>query len=132
MSIIGVVKAGRSAAEALMVDTCNITAGVAGQVYDAASDSYVTPAGAARYSGPCRVRPGRAGGREVEAGAATVALWQYVVSVPMSVATIEDDDVVTVTASALDPSLVGKRLRVREVVRGSHVTARRLGCEEQT
>lgn len=116
-----------------MQDSCTITAGAAEQVYDdnpasPTYDTYVTPAGSSRYSGACRVKPQETD-REVEAGAETVSLWPFTVSIPMSVTGVELDDVVTITASPLDPSLVGTVLRVRQVAQGSHLTARRLACE---
>lgn len=131
MSATSAVLHGRAAAEALMVDACTITAGAAVQVYDEASDTYVTPAGASRYSGPCRVKP-RESDQNVEAGAESISLWPYTVSVPVAAVGIDVDDVVTVTDCPLDPSLVGRTLRVRQVTQGSFITARRLGCEVQT
>lgn len=128
MSSTAATLAGRLAAEAIMQDSCTITAGAAEQVYDPGTDAYVTPAGASRYSGACRVKPQDAG-REVEAGAETVSLWPFLVSIPMSVTGVELDDLVTITASPLDPSLVGLVLRVRQVAQGSHLTARRIACE---
>lgn len=115
-----------------MTDTCTITAASGPQVYQPATDSYVTPPGVLRYSGKCRVKPRDNADREVEAGGATASLWPYVVSVPMSAVGIEDDDVVTITASALDPELIDAKLRVRQVAQGTFLTARRLGCEVQT
>lgn len=129
MTATSATLAGRAAAEALMADSCVITAANATQVYDEATDTYITPAGAVRYSGACRVKPRDNSDRQVEAGAETVSLWPYVVSVPMSVTTVENDDVITITACPLDPSLVGVVLRVRQVLAGSHLTARRLSCE---
>lgn len=132
MTATSAVLQGRAAAESLMVDTCTITAGAATEVYDEATDTYVTPAGAVRYSGACRVKPRPHADRVVEAGAETVSLWPYLVSVPMGVTGVELDDNVIVTACALDPSLVGTRLRVRQVQQGSHLTARRLSCEVES
>jgi hypothetical protein len=127
MTVAGdLVLEGQRAAEELMVDTCAIAPVT--RAYNAGSDSYVDTPGVARYTGACRVKPQDAA-REVEAGSETVSLWPYVVSVSMSVTTVEVDDVVTITASALDPGLVGAVMRVRSVTQGSHVTARRLGCE---
>lgn len=115
-----------------MVDACTITAANAVQVYDETTDAYTTPDGASRYTGRCKVTPRDNADRQVEAGAQTVTLWPFVISVPMSVTGIQDDDVITITASALDPALVGLVLRVRQVAQGSFLTARRLGCEVQT
>ena len=52
----------------------------------------------------------------------------FVVHLPVSVTAVQVDDVVTVTASALDPGLVGLALTVAGEARGTHVTARRLAC----
>lgn len=132
MTATSAVLQGRAAAESLMVDTCTIAAGAATEVYDEATDTYVTPTGSLRYSGACKVKPRDNVDRVVEAGAQTLSIWPYVVSVPMSVTTVELDDVITVTACPLDPALVGTRLRVRQATTGTYLTARRLGCEEQS
>lgn len=111
-----------------MVDSCTIGRPVSGQVYDPATDSYPTPM-TQLYAGPCRVKPRDNADRVVEAAGETVSLWPYVVSVPIGMETADLDDVVTITACPLDPSLVGRQLRVRQVLAGSFVTARRLACE---
>jgi hypothetical protein len=129
MSATTAIRRGRRAAEALMVDTCTITRGTGEQVFDPATGQYVTTAGELLYTGPCRVKPQNNADRVVEAGGQAVSLWPFVVSVPVSEVSFEVDDLVTVTASVLDPALVGKVLRVRQVALGSHLTARRLGCE---
>ena len=54
------------------------------------------------------------------------------VQVPMSVTGLAVGDVVTVTASALDPDLVGRHFWVKDLAHKTHMTARRLGCEEVT
>lgn len=131
MSATSAVLQGRQAAEALMVDSCTIGHPAASEVYDSGSDSYTTVT-TTFYAGACKVKPRDNADRQVEAGAETVTLWPFVVSVPMSVTGVQEDDVVTVTACELDPALVGTRLRVRQVAKGSFLTARRLGCEVQT
>lgn len=115
-----------------MLDACMITNAAAVEVYDVATDAYITPAGASRYTGPCRVKPRDNTDRVVVAGEQATSLWPFVVSVPMAVVGCEVDDVVTITASSADPDLVGLKLRVRQVAQGSSITARRLGCEVQT
>jgi hypothetical protein len=121
---------GRAAAETLMVDTCTITrAGSGDPVYNEADDTYTYPTASTSYTGKCRVRP--AGTQDVDhvVGADPVWARSYIVSVPVSETNTTVDDVVTITASALDPALVGQRLRVQGVLKGSHITARRLACE---
>lgn len=132
MSVTGARAAGARAVQKTMVDTCTITAPAAGEVYDPGTDSYVTPAGAVRYTGPCRVKPRDNADRVVDAAGQSVSLWPYVVSVPLlATEEVQLDDVVTITASA-DPAAVGLRLRVRDVPRGALLTARRLACEVQS
>lgn len=114
-----------------MVDACTIDRPLGESTYDPVSDGYVQ-AVTELYAGRCRVKPRDNTDRQVEAAGESVMLWPYIVSVPMSVTSVTDDDVVTVTASALDPALVGVRLRVRQVAQGSLLTARRLGAEVQT
>jgi hypothetical protein len=128
MTAISATRRGRRAADRLMTDTCTIAEG--DQVYDPVTDSYVPADGATRYAGACTVTARDNADRQVEAGAETVSLWPIIVSVPMSVTTVQVDDVVTVTESRLDAALVGARFRVRQVPTGSFLTARRLGCEE--
>ena len=131
MTARGATLAGRRAAEHLMVDACTISAETAPQ-YDVETDQQVTPVGALRYTGRCRIRPRDNSERVLEAGGQTVALWPYLVSVPMSATGIDLGDVVHIDSCELDPSLVGLVLRVRQVLAGTHLTARRIGCEVQS
>jgi hypothetical protein len=121
---------GRTAAEVMMVDTCTITRASEPGVFNETTGQYDLASPATVYSGKCRVKPRDNADRVVQYGQEAVSFWPYVVSVPMSVTDIELDDVVTIAASALDPALVDLQLRVREVLSGSHLTARRLSCEE--
>ena len=129
MTAASATLSGRAAAEALMSDACTVTRGTATQTFDPATGEYVTTPGAQVYSGPCRVKPRDNTDRVVEAGGQAVSLFPFVVSVPISATTFEVDDVVTVTASQLDPAMVGLVLRVKQIATGSHLTARRLGAE---
>lgn len=128
MTVRGAALAGQRAALSLMVDRCMIAADVP-PVYDPATDAYVTPPGAVRYTGPCRVKPRDNADRVVAAGEQTVSLWPYTVSVPLRARGVTVDDLLTVTSAGLDAGLVGLVLRVRDVPKGSLMTARRLGCE---
>jgi hypothetical protein len=129
VSALGAVRAGRRAAEALMADTCTISRGGGSTVFDPDTGEYVTTVGEAIYTGACRVKPRDNADQVVEAGGTNVSLFPYVVSVPVGAVAYEVDDLVTVTAGALDPALVGLVLRVRQISVGTHLTARRLGCE---
>lgn len=120
--------AGRAAASRLMVDTCTITRGPGAETFDPATGEYVTSAPVTLYTGPCRVK---AAGVDVvtQAPGQADSLLPFEVSVPITAVAFAVDDVVTITASQLDPALVGLVLRVTLIPAGSHLTARRLGCE---
>jgi hypothetical protein len=119
---------GQARAESMMTDACTIVRLSATPVTNPVT-GVVTRPETEMYAGVCRVRPG--GARQVEAGGQVLQAITHTVSVPVSHTDVLPDDVVIVTASG-DPALVEARLRVREVARGTHITARRLGCEELT
>lgn len=130
MSAAALTLAGRAAAERLMVDTCTVTRAT-GRTTDL--DTGITAKGyESVYAGKCRVQQP---GREARPGAVGGALvYQQLIEVqlPMTVTGLAVGDVVTITASALDPDLVGRRFWIREVAHKTHATARRVGCEEVT
>lgn len=80
------------------------------------------------YRGPGRVRPytGRGNG---SAGDTVLSMPVYLASVPLSVTDVTAGDVVTIE-NPTDPWFTGRTLKVRNVVAGTYVTARRLECEE--
>ena len=116
---------GRLAAQRLMVDTCTVTRPGAATVNE--TTGVVTRATTTVYTGACRVKPDAAPS-ETQSGEREVVVRRFIVSIPTSETGVEVDDVVTVTASKLDPALVGRALTVGGIVTGSHVTARRLVC----
>ena len=128
MTITSATGRGQRFAEQTMTDTCIITR-AGDPTYNPSTLAYTTPSTTV-YSGKCRVKPQNVMDRQVQAGERAVQIWPYVVSVPMSVTGVQVDDVVTVTASA-DADLEGQVLVVKDVTRGTNVTARRLGCEDQ-
>lgn len=114
-----------------MLDTATITrAGT--QTYDAATDTWTSGAATTVYTGKCRVSVRDTNDRDEVAGVDPVSERDYVVSVPITVTGAAIDDTVTVTASVLDAGLVGLKLRVMGVAKGTNLTARRLNCEVQS
>ena len=132
MSAVSAVLRGRTAAEALMVDTVAVTR-LASETTDPET-GVVTPTYATIYTGKGKVqRSGRqTTARPTDVGEAEVFLSRLEVHVPVSVVGISTDDIVTVTASLLDPDLVGQRFHVRQEAHKSFQTARRFGVEEIT
>jgi hypothetical protein len=113
-----------------MFDACIITrASTNAPVLNETTGAYTAAAATTLYTGACRVKPRDNADQVVDAGGQAVSLFPYVVSVPVSAVAYAVDDIVTITASALDPAMIGLSLRVRQPNLGSQVTARRLGCE---
>jgi hypothetical protein len=126
-----VAAAGQQAALALMTSSCQILRpSTADPVLNKATGLTTRPAEALIYSGKCRIKPSARADRLVEGGETPVAHWRYLVSVPLAVVGVERGDWVLITACPLDGSLVGLRLLIRSIERGSQITARRLQCEE--
>ena len=129
MNAAGVAEMGRRLAESLMTSTCTIRERGTEPVTDPETFEVTFPPGAVVYSGKCRVRPA---GREAQtgtSGGAEVFTFDYLVSVPFSVADVDEGHLLTVDASP-DPALVGVSLEVQKVDRGDNITARRLSCNE--
>ncbi len=130
MSASSLTLRGRRAAEALMTDRCRLEVpSLAEQTFDRSTLTTVDQPPTVLYDGPCRVRPRDQQDRVVDFGDTPTTLQSYIVSVPMSVVGISIDTQVVLTASTLDPDLLGQRMRVRLIGRGSQITARRLICE---
>jgi len=132
MSAASLIARGRIAALALMVDACVITR-VTGQSTNSQT-GVVTDTVATLYTGKCRVQRMPSGGIARPATVAEAQLYQtpLTVQVPISVSGVIVDDLVTITASALDADLVGRQFWVKDPDGGSktHTTMHRLGCEE--
>ncbi|MBP8838799.1 MAG: hypothetical protein KBG78_08210 [Dermatophilaceae bacterium] len=121
----------RDQAVSMMRDFCTITRPSAGE-WDEASGTYVPPgAPVPLYSGPCRVRRPNVAEREALAGDADWTLTGAVLSIPVDGTT---DDLlgatVHVVGCEMDPSLIGRDLKVTGPHAQSQATARRLRCVE--
>jgi hypothetical protein len=122
---------GRAAAESLMVDACTITRPGAGDpVFDPSTGGYTNPEPVTVHAGPCRVQVNAPDSTSEDFGGRSVTTSPLRVSVPMSVTGVRQQDLVTITAAALDPDLAGRTFRVEYAPAKTHMTARRLECEE--
>lgn len=130
MSAVTATLAGRRAAEALMVDACTIKHKT-GETADPETGA-TTPAYSMVYSGKCRVQQRVPVAKPSDVGEAALWLERLQLQVPMSVVGISSNDLVTITASALDPDLVGRVFHARELGHKTHMTARRFQIEEVT
>lgn len=121
---------GRAAAESLMVDTCTITR-TTGETTNE-DTGVVTPTTATVYTGRCRIQQSQLGADSTpsDPGEAYVRLVAFELQVPMSVVGLRVQDVITITASALDPDLVGRAFNVLGLAHKTHATARRVQVQE--
>lgn len=112
-----------------MTSTCSIAPPGVEPVTDPETGEVTFPDAVAVYTGKCRVRPAGTQGRPTEAGAQELREFDFLVTVPFSVAGVRKGHLVTVSTSP-DPALVGLLIEVQDVARGEHITARRLLCTE--
>lgn len=126
------VAAGRRAAEALMVDACTITR-TASTTTDP-DTGQVTRTTTQVHAGKCRFQDFQAAGAPVPqtVGGAGVLVAVLQLQLPVSVTGVQPDDLVTCTAAALDPALVGRTWRARPVPRKTHATKFVVGLVEVT
>jgi hypothetical protein len=130
MSASSITMRGRAAALALMQDACTVQR-LTGSVADPETGN-LTPTYTAVYSGPCKLQQAAPPANPTEVGEAAVFIGQLVLHLPVTDATalVRPDDLVTVTACALDASLVGKTFKLRGPAHKSYATARRFPLVE--
>lgn len=119
---------GRRAAEAIMVDACTITRPTSTPTNPEMGTVVVTTA--TIYTGKCRVSIAVKNARPFVVGEAQLFLIRVQLQLPVTAVNVAIDDRVLLTASTLDPELVGKTFVVRELAHGTHITSRRLQMQE--
>jgi hypothetical protein len=128
-----VTRAGRLAAEALMVDACTITTAGGVPVFNEATGKYDTPAATTVYSGKCRVHVPNLIERRADAGNRPWTMQEALVMLPVDGSEgVLVGQTVTITAATLDAGLVGKTYTVMAAHHETHATARRTRCKEVT
>jgi hypothetical protein len=113
-----------------MIDTCTVT-----RLGDPITDpetGNVTPGSTFVYSGPCKVQQTISQASNPSAGGHSFTVQDSRVDFPVTAGPLLVDDVVKITASALDPQLVGREMRVVELFHKSFATAQRTRVEEVT
>lgn len=128
MSAASLVRAGRRAALRYMTATGTTVRldRATGGVDDNTGQPIVTTV----YSGPARVQTDENVERVADVGGATVVVQRYSVHLPVADFAPAIDDIITVTAAALDPNLVGRVFTVRSLLHKSAATAYRLGVQD--
>src|SRR5258708_10268191 len=92
----------------------------------------VTPAYATIYAGKCKIQRTIPRVTPTDVGQAEVYIGHVELHVPVSVTAASADDLATITASPLDPALVGRTYRLRLIPHKTFLTARRFGLIEVT
>jgi hypothetical protein len=117
---------------ALMADTCRIVRGDPGRAaatLNPATLQLAEPADVVVYDGKCLIGGGGNAGARQQVGHADSQRQQYWVLLPLTAPQIRRGDVLTVTASARDPQLVGARLVVVDQVVRTLAVARKVFLE---
>lgn len=128
--VIGVLPFLRAQAESLMIDTCTVTR--PGDPVTDPETGNVTPGSTPVYSGPCKVQQTISQASNPNAGGHAFTVQDSRVDFPVAAGPLMVDDVVTVTASVLDPQLAGSTYRVVELFHKSMATAQRTRVEQVT
>jgi hypothetical protein len=130
MSAASTALRGRQKALELMTDSCTVQH-LTGSSTDQET-GVVTPTYTSVYSGVCKVQQSNPATTPTDIGQAAVFVGQLVLHLPVTdgSALVAPDDLVTVTACALDASLVGKTFRLRGPAHKSYATARRFPMVE--
>lgn len=118
---------GRQAAESLMLDACVIERDTGATVTDPVTGK-VVKVFETIYAGKCKVQGRSAVSLNQSAGGHVFTVEQLMVHLPVS-AQSQLDDRVTVTVAHLDADLVGLKLRLTELARGTYRTADRWNVE---
>lgn len=121
---------GRARHLLLLVDTCAIAGETRGTLNET---TFAYPHTSTQvYAGPCRVKGMNEADNITTVGERQAITREYTVEIPVADDDIAPGDIVTITASATDPTQVGLRLTVLGAVHGTLQTVRRLRCQEVT
>jgi hypothetical protein len=123
--------AGRAAAKGLMTDTVTVTrtTGAEGPVDPETGERQPAPTMTV-YSGAGKVQTYEPHESSSESGQHVYTEQRYHLHLPVTAAKVEVKDTVTVTASAMDPQLVGRSYLVAGEFAKTWATARRLLLDE--
>src|ERR1051326_942708 len=113
-----------------MVDACTIT-----RQATASTDpetGVITRTTTTVYAGKCRFQQRSPISRPHQLGEAAVWLQRMELQLPVAVTAVASDDLVVATVATLDPDLLNRRWRVRELSHKTHETMRRYQIEETT
>lgn len=113
-----------------MVDTCSIARANPSATAVDPETGAITPSYTTVYTGKCRLKLPTAVTRPLVVGEAQEFLQHPILSLPAATTGVAINDIVTITASALMPQLVGRVFHVRGRPGQSHMTAARFEVME--
>jgi hypothetical protein len=128
MSVEIALARGQAAAERLMTDACVIKHKTTESV---GAGGVISPVWSTVFTGKCRVQSNALTRQGQDIGEAYVIVERHEVQLPVSVVGLQEGDLIQITASG-DADLVGRIFRVRDVLRKTHLTARRVTVLEVT
>lgn len=131
MGALQVTRQGRRAAERMMADTCVVRAPSTFGPLDDDTGLRVETPGAVVYSGPCKVQTFEAHESATDSGDHLYSVQRSSLHLPAA-AEVGVDCIATITASALDPNLVGRRFRIGAFLHKTYATANRAQVDEVT
>lgn len=130
MDVLAVLAQARADAEALMLDTCTVAR--RGTPSTNPTTGAVTVTSTTLYSGKCKVQHSGLAAQTAEAAGRTATIERPTVHVPVGAFAPRPGDVITITDSETDASLVGRVYRVAAAQVKSLASAYRLPVEEVT
>jgi len=131
MSMLGgLLGMGRAHAEARMTET--VTVALYGDSSDPKTGEAIRVVVEHRYTGKARVKYPSYAVAQMSPQTQPVAQQDVIVSLPIGAGPVFEGDEVVVTASTVDPAVVGRRFRVKGQPAAGQVTAYRVPVIEQT
>jgi hypothetical protein len=132
MSAASTLAAGRNLANSLMVDTIRFTEATGSLTFDENTGLETVGSPTVVYEGPCKIQRQRVAPQNPDAGERTVTVEQMEVHIPVEATEPKIGCIGTITVAALDPALVGRKVRVTGLFHKTWATSRRLRVEEVT
>lgn len=114
-----------------MVDTCEVRSPATFGALDPDTGLRVETPGAVVYSGHCKVQTFEAHEAGPDSGDHVFSVQRSKLHLPTT-AEVAVDCIATITASALDPNLVGRRFRIGAFLHKTYATANRVQVDEVT
>jgi Family of unknown function (DUF6093) len=131
MSATSAILRGRTAALALMLDTVTVTRLDPAATTTDGETGVVTKVYTTVYTGKGKIQrtPRASRVQPASVGEAEIFMSRLELHLPLTATGVTTDDIATVTASPLDPDLVGMVFHIRERAAKTFQTARRFGVE---